>query len=132
MTAVRGVIHLTSNDGAGSARARPDLWEPPESAATRPFWSELDRALGAFHDAPEWHRIPKVSLSPSPWDPAVLWTVARARARKLGSADDSSLDPIGEVPDIATIPEFRGQDQELTAGKFQVDGLGGVAVGQRR
>jgi hypothetical protein len=25
MTAVRGVIHLTSNDGAGSARAHPDL-----------------------------------------------------------------------------------------------------------
>jgi len=46
MTAVRGVIHLTSNSGAGSARAGPDLWEPREAAATRPFEPEWDPALG--------------------------------------------------------------------------------------
>ena len=37
MTAVRGVIHLTSNSGAGSARAGPDLWELQKAEATRPF-----------------------------------------------------------------------------------------------
>ena len=46
MTAVRGVVHLTSNSGAGSVRAGPDLWEPLEAAATRTFYSEWDPALG--------------------------------------------------------------------------------------
>ena len=41
------------------------------------------------------------------------------------SADDSGFHPVGEVAHIAAIAKFGGQDQELSAGKIDVDRRGG-------